>query len=71
MILDINILDKVLVKIKIRIGIGKFDDTKKLIDTDNKLADKITLKNIVILISCVIKDDDNFYPKLFLEEALE
>ena len=71
MILDINILDKVLVKIKIKIGIGKFDDTKKLIDTDNKLADKITLKNIVILISCVIKDDDNFYPKLFLEEALE
>ena len=71
MILDINILDKVLVKIKIKIGIGKFDDTKKLIDTDNKLADKITFKNIVILISCVIKDDDNFYPKLFLEEALE
>ena len=71
MILDINILDKVLVKIKIKIGIGKFDDTKKLIDTDNKLADKITLKNIVILISCVIKDDDNFYPNLFLEEALE
>ena len=71
MILDINILDKVLVKIKIKIGIGKFDDTKKLIDTDNKLADKITLKNIVILISCVIKDDDNFYPKLFLEEALK
>ena len=71
MILDINILDKVLVKIKIKIGIGKFDDTKKLIDTDNKLADKITLKNIVILISCVIKDDDNFYPKLFLEEVLE
>ena len=64
-------MDKVLVKIKIKIGIGKFDDTKKLIDTDNKLADKITFKNIVILISCVIKDDDNFYPKLFLEEALE
>ena len=71
MILDVNILDKVLVKIKIKIGIGKFDDTEKLIDTDNKLADKITLKNIVILISRIIKDDDNFYPKLFLEEALE
>ena len=52
------------------IGIEKVDDTKMLIDTDHKLADEVTLKNIVILISCVIKEVDNFYPQIFLEGAL-
>ena len=52
------------------IGIEKVDDTKMLIDTDHKLADEVTLKNIVILISCVIKEFDNFYPQMFLEGAL-
>ena len=40
-----NILDKVLEKI---IAIKKYDDTKNLIDTDDKLPDEITLKKIVI-----------------------
>ena len=40
-------LYKALDKIK-EIGIVKFDDTKTLIDTDDKLPD-ITFKNIVIL----------------------
>ena len=62
-------LDKVLDKIK-RIGIEKDEDTKILICTDYKLSDDITLKNTVILMTYVIKDDDNFYPQLFLEEAL-
>ena len=52
-------LDKVLDKIKEIIGIEKFDDTKILID---KLPNKITLKNVVILIACVIKDDSKLYP---------
>ena len=34
-------LDKVLDKIKERIGIAKFDDTNILIDTDDKLPDHI------------------------------
>ena len=62
-------LDKVLDKIK-RIGIEKDEDTKILICTYYKLSDDITLKNTVILMTYVIKDDDNFYPQLFLEEAL-
>ena len=37
-------LDKVLYKIKVIIGIKKFDDTKIFIDTDNKLPDEIALK---------------------------
>ena len=62
---DGNILDKVLDKIKNIIGIEKFDDTKILIETDGKLPDDITIKNFVILITWIIKDDGNFYPQLF------
>ena len=67
---DGNILDKVLDKIKNIIGIEKFDDTKILIETDGKLPDDITIKYFVILITWIIKDDGNFYPQLFLEETL-
>ena len=63
-------LDKVLAKIKETIGIVKFDDTKILIDPDDELSDYITLKNIVILITCIIKNDGKFRPQIFLEEAL-
>ena len=42
-----------------------------MIDTDDKLSDDITLKNIVILTAFDIKDDgDKFYPQRFLEEVL-
>ena len=67
--IDDYILDKVLGKIKMIIDIEKFDDTKILIDTGDKLADEVTIDNVVILVSSVIKDDDKFYPQL-LEEAL-
>ena len=63
-------LDKVFDKIKVTIGIVKLDDTKIVIDTDDKLSNYITSKNVVILITCVIKDDAKFYPQIFLEEAL-
>ena len=62
-------LDKVLDRNN-RIDIGKLDDTKILIDTDDKLPDGITLKNAVILMTCFIRDGDRFHPQLFLEEAL-
>ena len=65
LMVDGNILDKVLDKIKNIIGIEKFDDTKILIETDGKLPDDITIKNFVILITWIIKDDGNFYPQLF------
>ena len=70
LMVDGNILDKVLDKIKNIIGIEKFDDTKILIETDGKLPDDITIKNFVILITWIIKDDGNFYPQLFWEETL-
>ena len=35
-----------------------------------KLPDDITLKNVVILIVCVIRNGDKFSPRLFLEEPL-
>ena len=63
-------LDRALDKIKEIIGIEKFNDTNISIDTDDKVLDEIIFKNVVILMACVIKGDDKFYPKIFLEEAL-
>ena len=48
-------LDNVLVKITEIICIEKFDDTMILIDTEYKLLHEITLKNVVILMTCVTK----------------
>ena len=53
-----NVLYKVLNKNKKIIGNEKFDDTKILIDTDHKCSGKemsdVTLKNLVVLIPCII-----------------
>ena len=46
---DDNILNKVLDKTEKIIGIEKFDDTKILIERNDKLLDDITVKNVVIL----------------------
>ena len=62
-------LDKVLDKTKEILGIEKFDETKILIDKNDKLPDDITSKNVVILKTCLLKDG-KFYPEIFLEEAL-
>ena len=70
LIVDDNMLDKVLHKIKMVIYIKKYDDTNVLIETDDKLPDDITLKNVVILIKCAFKDGGKFYPQMNLEETL-
>ena len=41
-----------------------------MIKTDNRLPEYITLKHVVVLITCHVKDDDKFYPEVILEEAL-
>lgn len=64
--IDDYVLDKVLEKIEEIIGNEKFGDGKKLIDTDDKLLDDITLKVVVTLMTCVIKNGEKFYPQLFL-----
>ena len=69
LMVDDYIVDKVLDKIKEIIGIEKFDDTRILIDTDDKLSDDITFKKVVILMTCVKKDGNIYYPQLFLEDA--
>ena len=56
------VLDKVLDKTKETKGIV---DTKILIDTDDNLPDYITLKNVVILITCVLKMMLSFTQKYF------
>ena len=56
LMVDDYMLDKVLDKIKMILGIEKFDNTKILIKTDDKLLDYLV--DVVILITWVIKDDD-------------
>ena len=56
--------------IKEIIDIEKFYKTNTLIDIDDKLPNYVTLKNIAIVITCVIKDDNKFYPQLLLEKEL-
>ena len=63
------IIYKILDKIKETIGTVKFDDTDILNDTVDKLPDYITFKNVLILITCINKDDEKFYPQIPLEEA--
>ena len=62
---DDHMPDKVLDKIKEMVSFEKFNDTIILIDTGDKLPDYITLKNVLILMACVIQDDANFYPQIF------
>ena len=62
--------NKVLQKIKEKVDIEKFLDTKILVDTDDKLSYYISFKKAVILMTFVIKGDGKFYSQLFLEEAL-
>ena len=63
LILDDSILDQVSEKIKKVIATEY--DTKLLINTDDKLADENTLENVVILVTCIIKDDGKFNPQIF------
>ena len=53
--------DKLIGKIEVK----KIADTKILIDNNN-----ITLKNVVILLTCVIKDYGNLYQQIFFEKTL-
>ena len=48
LIIDDNILDKELDKTKKTVDIETFDDTEILIDTNNKLSDDITLKDVLM-----------------------
>ena len=66
---DDYMLHKVLDKIGIKeiIGIEKIDDIKVGIKTADKLLHDFTFINVMILITCVIKD---LFLQLFLEEAL-
>ena len=57
-------------KVKEIIGIEQFGDTKISIHTNNKLLDDISFKNVVILMTCIIKVYSKFYLQMFLEEAL-
>ena len=65
---DDSILDNVLNKIKKIIGIEKCNYTKNLKEMNDKLPVDITLKSVVILMTCVIKDGNNFHPQLVLEK---
>ena len=52
------------------VGIAKFDNAEISINSHDKLCVEVTLKSVVILTLCFIKDDDKFYAQVLLEEAL-
>ena len=58
LIVDAYTLDKVLDKIKMIISIEEFNDTKILVETDDKLPDDVTLKIVALLITCVSRIKD-------------
>ena len=60
---DDYMLNKVLDKIREKIS----TEHKILIDTDDKLPEDNTSKNVVILMTYVIEGNDKFYPQIFLE----
>lgn len=62
-------LDEVLDKIK-RIGIEKLGNIKSSIGRNDKLPDDNIFKNELVVMKCVIKDGDELYPQLLLEETL-
>ena len=70
LIIDESVLDKVSYKFKNIMDIEKLHDTKNLIETDDKLPNDITLKNVKTLITCVTKNGDKLYSQIFLEKAL-
>ena len=61
-------INKALDKIIKIIGTKQFNDTKILIDTDDKLPDDITFKNAAILMTCVIKMMINIICKYFQQK---
>ena len=52
---DDYMINKVLDTINGIIGIEKIDDTKILMNTDDKLSDDITLKRVMILMTSLLK----------------
>ena len=62
---DDYMLDKVLVKIKEIIDTKEFDNAKILSDKNDKLQDDVTLRNVVMLLTCFIGDDGKFYTQIF------
>ena len=62
-------VDQVLSKIKEITSIQKFGDTKILSDTYYKQQYNITLKNVVVMMTCLIIIAGEYYPQIFLEEG--
>ena len=51
---------RALSRIKVIVSIEEFDNTEILVDIDDKLPDNIMHKNVLILMTRIIKDDGNF-----------
>ena len=68
--LNVIMVDKLLDYIKKIKDIEKLYDYKILINTSNKLHNVITEKNVVMLILCIIKDDNKFYSQIFLGNSI-
>lgn len=63
------VTDSVSNKIEKVVG-TEFGKNKILIDTDDKFPNDIFLKEVFIILTCIIKDDCNYYPQMLLEQTL-
>ena len=61
-------LNEILDKINIVIAIEAFDNTNISIDTNDKLPDHISLKDLIILTTCNIKGNDKYCSQLFVRK---
>ena len=57
-----SVLNEVLDKTKKIVGIEEVNNTKTLIDVDDLSTNDIALKEVVMLIIWIIKDDYKHYP---------
>ena len=67
---DYYMVEKVLYKIKEVLDIENFDGSIILINRKDRLSKDITLKRVAILMTCVIRNGNKFYPQMFLDHAL-
>ena len=50
--------------------INKFKDVIMLSDTDDDLLGDIDLKEVVLLITCILKEDGKYYSQIFFENII-
>ena len=67
---DYYMVDKVLYEIQETLDIEKLDESKILINRNDKLSNDITLIRVAILMSCAIRNGNKFCPQIFQDHVI-